>query len=165
MEITPQVNEVSEALSETVESIVTSAQESAVAERKIVESEAIIKVLTNEIDEHDMARSRANRIYRELAKELDFPHKSPFALKWEVNVMVDYDDVFTVIVEADNEDLAIAEVREGIRVQNSQVSGRLVYRDSNYNVAASGDFETSNVGIDEDDLQEVIELSATEIDE
>ena len=82
----------------------------------------LVKVLETEVSEHDMTKETANRIFDAVSDELGLSWDTLFPSKYEVEVSHNWDFLFRVTVEADDEDDAENQVKENLETNDATVN-------------------------------------------
>lgn len=125
--------------------------------RREVQNEAISAItnaLQDRIDEgSDLDKELAHDIFKAFCEYFKYYSDNPFKTKYKVSVKYGYyNTLFSVEIEAEDEDEARKEVEENLSLSNVKVSGTIEY--SGDDDTESGDFEDheDDNAIDIDDL-------------
>lgn len=159
MEITTPVTEVSEALSETVAQIITNAKSAESAECR----DQVIKAL--EAFESFADDGVRLSLWKIICQYADWDIKpTPWKSTFKVTVKMDYVKMFSVDVDADDEDEAKQEVLDNLVIEDVTVAGRITCN-LDYS-EESADFEDIAISDWEvpDSLDKYIEITVEELD-
>jgi len=159
----PEVEILSDPIAQAISAQVEEASRRAIRETNNKAISAITNALQDRIDEgSDLDKELAHDIFKAFCEYLNYHSDNPFKSKYKVTVKYGYyTTLFSVEVEADDEDEAKTMVEENLSLSNVKVSGTIEY--SGDDDTESGDFEDheddSAIDIDDLDLQfEVEEL-------
>jgi len=83
---------------------------------------ALVKALETEVSEHEMTKKTANRIFDAVSDELGINWNTLFPTMWDVEVSHNWDTLFNVEIEADDEDDAIKQVSDQLETNSASVS-------------------------------------------
>lgn len=141
-------------IAEAIAQQVSEASNTAIRETNDKAISAITKALQDRIDEgSDLDKELARDIFKAFCEYLGYFGNNPFTTKYKVTVKHGYyTELFSVEVEADDEDEAREEVESNLSLSNVKVSGNIEYSGNFDN--ADGDFEDheDDNAIDIDDL-------------
>lgn len=146
-------------IAEAIAQQVSQASSTAIRETNDKAISAITKALQDRIDEgSDLDKELAHDIFKAFCEYLGYFGNNPFTTKYKVTVKYGYTELFSVEVEADDEDEAREEVEQNLSLSNVKVSGNIEYS-GNFD-SADGDFDDheDDNAIEIDDLDLKIEV-------